>query len=380
MSRKWRSDDTSPWLYGFGDGSDGNVTISSSANYNGANAGCSGTSGGNSLTLDAASTFADGDLVLIHQTRGTGVGEYELNKISSGGGSTSLTMVHNLENTYTDSGASQAQIVELKQYNNYTINGSQTVSAPDWDGNKGGIVAFLVKGIATITGNISGSAFGFRGGAQTGGIGNAFGFRGEGTTGDNGTRQGTANGNGGGGGTEPSHNAGSGGANGATGTSNSTGTGGGAASGNAGLTSLTFGGGGGGGAGGSGGGDIGAKGGDGGGIICVFAQSLTITGSVITNGEAGANGGTGAGGGGAGGSILYKCVTATLGSTLSTALAGAAGTGGNGLGGAGSVGRVHIDYSTSFTGTSNPTIDSRQDLTIIQPIPSSGGIVYAFFM
>ena len=43
-----------------------------------------------------------------------------------------------------------------------------------------------------------------------------------------------------------------------------------------------------------------------------------------------------------------------------------------GAGGAGSVGRIHIDYSTSYTGTTTPTIDATLDTTIIARAGASG--------
>ena len=75
--RQFRSDDTSSWGDGFGNGSDGAETISSSEAYDGAKASCSGTASTTTLTLGAASTFANGDLVVIHQSAGTGVGTWE---------------------------------------------------------------------------------------------------------------------------------------------------------------------------------------------------------------------------------------------------------------------------------------------------------------
>src|SRR3990167_2077717 len=164
--RQFRSDDTSKWTHGFGNGSDGSITISADTTYDGANASCSGTADSTTLTLGAASTFANGDLVMIHQTRGTGVGNWELNKIVDGGGGTTLTLQKSLINTYTDSGASQAQIVEMKQYSSVTVNSAQTWSAPEWDGNVGGIIAFFCKDVTTVTGNISTNSRGFRGDTQ----------------------------------------------------------------------------------------------------------------------------------------------------------------------------------------------------------------------
>ena len=85
--------------------------------------------------------------------------------------------------------------------------------------------------------------------------------------------------------------------------------------------------------------------------------------------------GAGGGGGGAGGSALIKAQTVAFGSALVTAAAGTGGGTQSG-GGNGSVGRIHLDYLTSYTGTTNPTLDARLD-TSLTLSGSSGG---AFLM
>lgn len=370
MSRQFRSDDTDPWKYGFGNASDGDLTISGATTFGEANAGCSGSSGGTSLTIDSASSFANGDLVIIHQTRGTGAGSWELNKILSGGGTTSLTMMHNLQNTYTDSGSSQAQIVKLRQYNNVTVNSGITWSAPSWDGNKGGILAFLAKGTITITGTINGVGVGFRGGNSGGGTQYSCG---EGTGGDR-ANQRTANGNGGGGAghvSTPFQAGGAGGGHANAGSNGSAGSGsiGGSSVGNAGLTLLNLGGGGG---AGWNNGSIGT-GGNGSGIILIIGKSITVTGSINANGQPASGQSNFAGGSGAGGSILLKGQTITLGTNLVTSLGSSYGSNG----GAGSIGRVHVDYKTSISGTSNPTMDTTQDLTL-NDVSAGGSFLFNF--
>lgn len=354
--RQWRSDDTDTWLEGFGDGSDGS-TYSAPAN-----AGCSGTSGTTSLTLDSASSFSDGDLVIIHQSRGSSTAAWELNKISSGGGTTSLTLAYDLTNTYTDSGASQAQIIEMKQYDGLTT-GSQ--SASSWNGSQGGIIGWFDKGTCTINGTLSVNARGFRGG-QGSGNSNVLGKQGGGYPNENFSNSASANGNGGGGGQTGANNGGAGGGNGTAGQSYGGGSGG-ASVGTASLINAHFGGGGGGSSADSGT----PTGGSGGGIAFIFANDLTITGSIDLSGG---NGGYASipnvsSGGGAGGSCLLKCVTATLGSNLITASGGTQTNGGTG-----GVGRIHIDYSDSFTGTTSPAIDSTLDTTI------TAGATGNFFM
>ena len=59
----------------FGDGSDGNLTISTNTTDTPIDSSCSGTSGTKSLSATNTS-FTAGQIILIHQTRGTGVGAW----------------------------------------------------------------------------------------------------------------------------------------------------------------------------------------------------------------------------------------------------------------------------------------------------------------
>lgn len=376
--RQWRSDDTDKWGYGFGDGSDGDLTISSNTTEAPIDSSCSGTSGTTSLSATNAS-FATGQIILIHQTQGTGAGGWELNKIAGYTAGT-ITTSHALTMTYTDSGASQAQVRVLKQYNNVTINSGITYTAKSWDTNVGGIIGWFAKGTTTVTGTLTAkgnngagqyiaatnytafaNGIGHRGGAgRIVNSGSAQGYQGAGTGGNGGTST-AANGTGGGG-AYGTIDPGAGGGHASSGGS-TTGTGGGTG-GSAGLTNMIFGGGGGGSARNDVNPDTIGYGGAGGGIICVFSKELEISGSVVcSGGNAGVGRDRTDGGAGAGGSVLIKAKTATLGTNKITAPAGSRGNNG----GTGSVGRIHIDYSVSYTGTTSPTIDATNDLTIVEP-------------
>lgn len=384
----------------FGDGSDGALTISVDTTDAPIDSACSGTSGSATLTATNVS-FAAGQIVYIHQTRGTGAGTWQKNKIQSYTAGT-ITLVEALNATYTSSGSSCAQVLVLKQYSSVTVNSGKTWTAKAWNGTVGGILGFLCSGTFTNSGTITASGKGFRGGARA--PQGSWSYTGEGTAGasyqETGTpRNGPANGNGGGASkavswTGPSqfgYGGGGGGANASTGTvgdfygSQGWGGSGGTSAGSADLTTIVFGGGGG---GGSSDGDVypsqlfGGPGGAGGGIILPWALSITNTGSIVSDGAVGTGNNSqpimpncyqGGGGGGAGGSIHYKTQTGALGTLLTSSVSGRGGysswsggapvtTGyGSGRGGAGSDGRVHIDYLTSYTGTSTPTIDATQD-------------------
>lgn len=397
---QFRSDDTVKWWLGFGDGSDGDYSSTGNATDAPIDSSCSGTSGTTSLSATNAS-FVAGKPVLIHQSRGTNAGNWELNQIDSYVAGT-ITLKKPLINTYTDSGASQAQVIQLKQYNNFTQNSGHTLAAKAWNGDVGGILAFLAKG--TFSGSGSFRLYGNNGNTKTGfttvggasGIGFAGGtgyavsggsvtaWCGEGTNGGiSQTRNSNGSGGGGGGaGGSPQSSTGAGGGNATVGQDGGAGNYGyaGQATGNAGLTIMTFGGGGGGGASSdnNGGGYTLGSGGAGGGILLAIAKMVDIQNMTINLNGGNLGGGTYAmdGGGGAGGSCLIKTKIATLGTNKITATGGAGG--GYGGGGGGSVGRIHLDYSVSYTGTTTPTLDYTLDKTITEPV--SGGSSYAFFM
>lgn len=357
----------------FGAGTDGSLTISSNTTEAPIDSTAIGTAGTQTLTATNVS-FAVGQVILIHQSQGTGSGQWERNTIQGYTAGT-ITLGSPLIGTY----GTGAQVRVLKQYTSVTVNTGVTWTAKAWTGTVGGILAFLATGILTVTGTISATGQGFAGGASVGPVGSqANGLQGVGTTGTGGNSI-ASNGNGGGAGSTVvnamANGAGAGGggnaSTGGSGASTSQGTGGngGVPSGANDLSTMTFGGG-----GGSGGvpGDstsVSGAGGAGGGIIFPSAVTITITGSIVSNGTVGANGTTNAGacGGGAGGSINLKCQTASLGAGLITALAGAGGTppGAGGAGGAGSVGRIAIAYLTSYTGTSTPTINAILDNTLV---------------
>lgn len=358
----------------FGDGSSSSLTISSNTTEAPIDSAATGTLDAYALAATNAS-FAVGQVILIHQTQGSGAGSYQMNKIIGYTAGT-ITLETKLNKTYVTG----AQVRVVPQYTNVTINSGVTYSAKAWNGTVGGIFMFMANGTVSIVGNISASAKGFRGGVGGTGSTNNDATSGEGTIGIQAATY-LANGNGGGGGHGKggvgNNAAGGGGGGHASAGSNGTviapnnaayGIGGDSA-GSTDLTTMVLGGGGGG-AGASSAVSGVSNGGIGGGIIFIIGTTISISGSVTANGGAASTnsaGGAAAAGGGAGGSVLLKCQTAVLGASLVTATGGSQATenGGGGAGGAGSVGRIHIDYLTSYTGTTSPTINAIQDPTLV---------------
>lgn len=353
----------------FGSGKNGSPAVSGTIN---SYATCTGTATQYSLTTTLSASL--GDVILIHQSQGTGAGQWEINYVLADAGAT-LTLAYPLAYTY----GTGAQAVLVPQYTGGTLSGAVTATA--WNGSIGGIIAMMSSGDLTISGSLTGTAIGFIGGVL-GANSTNYGDQGDSSTGV-GTNANTANGMGGPGGnpgvegSRSSSGGGgggyaTGGGNGTAGAGGTAAVGGGGTGGIADLTSVFFGGG-----GGSGGGqndvnDNPGDGGAGGGGIFIFAKSVNLTGTIPCNGGNGTSStvDAGGGGGGAGGSVLIKCMTATLGTNLITA---GGGTGyvqpaGGGDGGNGGVGRIHIDYFSSYTGTTTPTIDAAQDSSLTSQV------------
>lgn len=366
MARQWLP------FENVGNGSDGAFTPSTGTDAP-IDSACTGTAGTKTLSATNAS-FASDQMILIHQTRGSGSDadpNWELNAIDSYVAGT-ITTKYPLDLTYNTG----AQVIVIKQYTKAVTGTGATVTVKAWTGSVGGVnVIGAFQQPITIDWNITGvgangtdntdvsepgNQGGFRGGITHEG---AIGGQGEGTGGDRDTQSVSANGSGGGGGRNSASSAGSGGGNGTAGTGGTLGSNGGSAVGSSSMSSFTLGGGGGGG-GNSSGGDQGS-GANGGACVFVIAPSITnITGTVNLKGGNGGSSGifTAGGGGGAGGGFLALVQD---GATIGTGkIDVSAGTGSSG-GGNGGSGRASVHYggtttpSGSVTGaTVNTTYDS----------------------
>lgn len=345
----------------FGDGSDGAFTYAASVTDTPIDSAASGSASSTALGASNAS-FAAGQRILIHQSRGTGAGNWEINEVAGyNHPAGTITTVNPLTNSYSSTGPTdRAQVLVIPEYTDLTVSAGVTVTAKAWNGTTGGIFATYANGTATLDGTIAGTAGGYRGGLNGTGIDSA-GFQGEGTLGA-GMATDLSNGNGAGGGRHlgTGSEGGGGGGNGASGIA--AGGAGGLAGGTADLTTAVFGGGGGGGAvnNGTGTGGAGANGGL---IVFLFTRNISVGGAGGaaangTNGGGGVSSGglIGGGGGGAGGSVLIRAEDAMVGTNriLATAGLGGLGAGGGQAGADGGAGRIRIEACNTGAGTTNP--------------------------
>lgn len=373
----------------FGRGST-DITFSSSQTFSTVYKSCSGSAGSSTLSLSSFG-FTDGDLILIHQTRGTGAGQWEINRIVSGGGTTSLMLQESLHYTYTDSGDSQAQVIKIQEYRDFSINSGVTLSVSGWNGDTGGFIPIAVKNDLVIDGTISVSGGGYRGGVgkTTTNDSDPAGC-GESALGPSNTDWNSGNNSNGAGGSGGKRYYGSANATNAGGGGHGTsGTDGddyraieGTTDGSSDLTDLVFGGAGGGALISSSSGSAGA-GGNGGGALIIFAKNVDINGYIYSKGNNGGYSSTsdseasiGRSAGGAGGSVLICGYNLDIGTDLIQTIGGSTGGSGGGReafnGGSGGKGRIAIYYNKPLNGSVSSTyygtLTTEQDTSLRPPI------------
>ena len=161
---------------GSGPGFPSGVTSPATGTYVNSYAAVSSISG-TVVSVDTTTGFTAGGRGLIVQMQGATVnradsashgdvtaygtaGRFEYVDIQSVSAGT-ITLASAPSITFDTSGA--VQIVSVPIYDNQTLSG--TISAPIWDGSKGGVVAIDDTGTMTLSGDIDVSGLGFQGGA-----------------------------------------------------------------------------------------------------------------------------------------------------------------------------------------------------------------------
>lgn len=91
-------------------------------------------------------------------------GNWEYVEVTGTSGGSIINLRCGLEHGYTSAG--KVQVIRVQRYADLTIAG--TLTAEDWAGSTGGIVAVEIEGNTSITGSIDVSTLGFRGGIVAG--------------------------------------------------------------------------------------------------------------------------------------------------------------------------------------------------------------------
>ncbi|MEZ4407443.1 MAG: hypothetical protein R3A52_13350 [Polyangiales bacterium] len=143
----------------------GTTVIDAAMSVNNTRAAARATAGSVTVAIsDSFGAFNAGRRVLLHQSRSAGAdqGRWEVRRVVSAS-ATSLTLDAPLTNTYTTAGTSRAQVVEVAEYDRLVVNTAGTLTAPDWDGSSGGVLAIDVAGDLDVRGTITMNGRGYRG-------------------------------------------------------------------------------------------------------------------------------------------------------------------------------------------------------------------------
>ncbi|MEO5569383.1 MAG: T9SS type A sorting domain-containing protein [Bacteroidia bacterium] len=126
-----------------------------------------------------ASTLSSGDLIMIIQMQGAGIGttnnqewgsvnsynnagNFEFAEVLNVPSASKITLKSGISKSYTSSG--KVQVIRIPRYSSLTIAATGSVTAAPWDGSTGGIVAAEVNQHTTLNGSINADGQGFRGG------------------------------------------------------------------------------------------------------------------------------------------------------------------------------------------------------------------------
>lgn len=371
MAMQFRSTDDLTWSIKYGNGSEGVYNVGGAVTYPVVYSTFSGTSGTSNGTVGSATGFNAPQIVLIIQSQFNSYGGWELNVITAISGTT-FTLLNPLRQNYGSTG----QIYVLNQWRQVNLSSGATLYAPAWNGTSGGILPIMASDYIAMSSGSSMNATGrgYRGGIngpeqQAGGAGESY-------NNANTTRQ-TSQLNGGGGGGRASRgfDAGHAGGGGGHATAGQNGTGhndgtdgeGGTTYGVTDLSSIYMGAGGGG--NGMDTGLVPVDGSPGGGIIMLFAPTISISGTLTAQGNNASSTDYANGGAGAGGSVLLKGDAVSVNSINVEGGTQSPSTGWGARGGAGGRGRIAVYYKTSqsVTTANGATVTTVQDNVLARP-------------
>lgn len=160
----------------FGSGKDGNLTVpllNFDVNHRGAIQNAVVAPGANVVvTLNASASFKKGEEVLILQMQGGRPGIHEFATVVAAATSGSVTL-DQVRYTYHSGSfglvapnAKSAQLVSVPHFDSVVVTSTSSIRPAAFDGTKGGVTAFRVRGRLTLDGPINASRRGFRPGAN----------------------------------------------------------------------------------------------------------------------------------------------------------------------------------------------------------------------
>ena len=176
-----------PVAHAWEPGKDGDLAIASNTTYASlaqvriTTLASAAAAGDTTLTLSSAAGISAGDVLMVYQAQGAAIssvdtaaygavsalgnaGRFEMVSVLGVVGST-ITLspacgVAPLRFSY----ANGSQVIRVPQYGNLSIAAGATLSAPQWNGSTGGVMPLLVQGNFVVSGTVSASGAGFRGG------------------------------------------------------------------------------------------------------------------------------------------------------------------------------------------------------------------------
>ena len=168
-------------------GKDGSFTVASNTAYTAlapvriTTLASGATAGATTLTLASTAGISSGDVLMVYQAQGAtinsadAVGYGAVTALNDAGRFELVSVLGVVGSTVTLSPACGAaplrfsyangsQVIRVPQYDSLTISAGATLSAPVWNGTTGGVMPLLVQNNLVVSGALSASGAGFRGG------------------------------------------------------------------------------------------------------------------------------------------------------------------------------------------------------------------------
>ena len=177
----------SPAAHAWQPGKDGSFTVASNTAYTAlapvriTTLSSAATAGATTLTLASTAGISSGDVLMVYQAQGATINSADtagygaVTALNNAGRFELVSVLGVVGSTVTLSPACGAsplrfsydnasQVIRVPQYSSLTISAGATLSAPVWNGTTGGVMPLLVQNSLVVSGALSASGAGFRGG------------------------------------------------------------------------------------------------------------------------------------------------------------------------------------------------------------------------